>query len=488
MSQSSATRPPLTLGTNILYGVGSVAFGVHVAALSSLLMLFFNQVVGLPAAWVGAAMMVTLIFDAICDPLIGEWSDHTRSRWGRRHPFMYASAVPLAFAFYFLWNPPHGWSNQSLFAYLVALLVTVRLLLSLYEIPSIALAPELTLDYDQRTGLMSSRFFFGTLGGAAMGVLALQVFLRKDATHPLGLMNRAGYGQYALVGGLLMFASIMISCLGTHKFIAGLVHEPKRVHSWTERWRELSGTLTNRSFLALIASGVFGAISLGLSTTLELYVGNYYWELTPAQMSYFPMISTLSAFVGVVLAPGISRRFGKKPAMIGLFVCSTFTASGPIALRLLGMMPANHTSTLLAILLVSYFLTAALGLTGFIIISSMMADVVEDVAVVTGQRSEGLLFAANGLLNKCINGIGVFLSGLLLAAVHFPQPAVQGQVAPAILRNFALIYAPVIATCSLISIALLLFYDIDRSTHEMNVERLEEAGIEPVAKEAASAR
>jgi glycoside/pentoside/hexuronide:cation symporter, GPH family len=93
-----------------------------------------------------------------------------------------------------------------------------------------------------------------------------------------------------------------------------------------------------------------------------------------------------------------------------------------------------------------------------------------------------LLFAANGLLNKCINGIGVFLSGLLLAVVHFPQHAVPGHVAPTILRNFALIYAPVIATCSLISIALLLFYDIDRSTHEMNVECLEDAGIKPVAK------
>ena len=73
------------------------------------------------------------------------------------------------------------------------MLMTVRVLLSLYEIPSSALGPELTLDYDQRTSLMSSRFFFGTLGGAAMSVLALQVFLRKDATHPLGLLNRAGY-------------------------------------------------------------------------------------------------------------------------------------------------------------------------------------------------------------------------------------------------------------------------------------------------------
>ena len=145
MHQSSSSRPPLTFSTNILYGVGSVAFGVH-QALNSGLMLFFNQVVGLPAAWVGATMMGTLIFDAICDPLIGEISDNTRSRWGRRHPFMYASAVPAAVAFYFLLNPPLGWSQVHLLIYVAAMLMTVRMLLSLYEVPSSALGPELTLD------------------------------------------------------------------------------------------------------------------------------------------------------------------------------------------------------------------------------------------------------------------------------------------------------------------------------------------------------
>jgi GPH family glycoside/pentoside/hexuronide:cation symporter len=75
-SASSPNRPPLTLATNIWYGIGSIAFGVHQVTLTSALLLFYNQVMGLPAAWVGAAMMVTLIFDAICDPLIGEWSGH----------------------------------------------------------------------------------------------------------------------------------------------------------------------------------------------------------------------------------------------------------------------------------------------------------------------------------------------------------------------------------------------------------------------------
>src|SRR5262249_22844004 len=282
---STSSRPRLTLSTNLLYGVGSIAFGVHQTTLTSALLLFFNQVVGLPAAWVGAAMMVTLIFDAICDPLIGEWSDHTRSRWGRRHPFMYASAVPAAVAFYFLFNPPLGWSQSHLLIYMALMLVTVRVLLSLYEIPSSALGPELTLDYDERTSLMSSRFFFGTLGGAGVSLLALQVFLRQDATHPLGLLNRAGYSQTAIAAGIAIFLSIMISCLGTHRFIASLVQEPRVRATWREKLREVSGTLTNRSFLALSISGVIGAVSTGVRQGLDFYISAYFWELTTAQMS-----------------------------------------------------------------------------------------------------------------------------------------------------------------------------------------------------------
>ncbi len=472
---NGAGKPTLTLMTNVLYGTGSAAFGVHLAALGSLLLLFFNQVVGLPAAWVGAALMIALIFDAVCDPLIGEWSDHTRSSWGRRHPFMYASAVPVAVAFYFLWNPPHGLSNSAMFAYLLTLLIGLRLLLSLYEIPSSALAPELTEDYDKRTGLMSWRFFFGTIGGAGMTWLAFGVFLRHDATHPLGIMNRAGWGTFGLIGGLVMFVSIMVSCLGTHRFIGGLTHAPRRVESWGDKLREVTATLSNRSFVALMISGLIGSVATGLSAGLELYINNYFWELSPRELSIFPLVALLAAFVGVALAPAISKRFGKKRAMIALFFVSLFCGVVPIPLRLIGVMPPNHSSALLAILLGFYMISASLGIMGFIIVTSMMADVVEDIAVKTGQRSEGLLFASNGLLQKCVTGVGTFFSGLLLSVVNFPQGAVQGQVAPSILHHLVLLYLPISATCSALAITALMFYRIDRDVHRDNLERLRES-------------
>jgi Na+/melibiose symporter-like transporter len=305
-----------------------------------------------------------------------------------------------------------------------------------------------------------------------MSILSLQVFLRKDAAHPLGLLSPAGYRETAVAASIAIFVTIIISCLGTHRFIGTLVHSPRVRVTWREKFQELSGTLTNRSFLALTISGIVGAISIGLRQGLDFYISAYFFELTPAQMSYLAIAALLAAFAGVGLAPAISKRFGKKESMIGVFFASLFASVAPIAMRLLGLIPPNGTGALVAIVIAFYFVSATLGLTGFIIVTSMMSDVVEDAAVSTGQRSEGLLFAANGLISKCVTGVGTFLSGLLLAWVSFPQHATPGQVDPAILRNLGLVFVPIVAIFSAISIAVLMFYDIDRSKHERNLERL----------------
>jgi Na+/melibiose symporter-like transporter len=138
-------------------------------------------------------------------------------------------------------------------------------------------------------------------------------------------------------------------------------------------------------------------------------------------------------------------------------------------------MPPNGTGALFAIVLVFYFIAAVLGLSGLIIVTSMMADVVEDAAVATGQRSEGLLFAANGLIAKCVTGVGTFLGGLILGWVSFPQHATPGKVDPAILYHLGMVFVPIVAAFGAVSIAVLMFYDIDRSTHQKNLEQLESA-------------
>ena len=99
-------QPHLGFGTRLAYGFGAVAQGAKSNGFNYLLLFFYSQVVGLPAEWVSFAILIALIFDAVSDPLIGYFSDNFRSSWGRRHPFMYASAVPVSLAYYFLWAPP----------------------------------------------------------------------------------------------------------------------------------------------------------------------------------------------------------------------------------------------------------------------------------------------------------------------------------------------------------------------------------------------
>ena len=119
VGQRAADKP--SLWTKFAYGFGSVAYGIKDQGFKYFLLLFYAQVVGLDARLVSLAILIALIADAFSDPIVGYWSDNFRSRWGRRHPFMYAAAIPIVVTYYFLWTPPEGWSQQALFWYVVLL-------------------------------------------------------------------------------------------------------------------------------------------------------------------------------------------------------------------------------------------------------------------------------------------------------------------------------------------------------------------------------
>src|SRR5574341_1599721 len=104
----------LPFRTKLFYGVGSVAFGVKDNGFGTFLLIYYNQVLGLAEDLVGLAIMLALVADAVLDPFIGWASDHLHSRWGRRHPFMYAAALPVAAMYYLLWTPPSGLSADQL--------------------------------------------------------------------------------------------------------------------------------------------------------------------------------------------------------------------------------------------------------------------------------------------------------------------------------------------------------------------------------------
>jgi Na+/melibiose symporter-like transporter len=468
---TAATAPPLDLRTKLFYGFGSVAFGVKDNGFSYMLLLFYNQVVGLSAPLVGLALMVALVVDAVVDPLIGQVSDNLRTRLGRRHPFMYAAALPVAISYVALWRPPH-WDQTALFGYLVVTAVVIRVFISFYEVPSSALSAELSAKYDERTSLLSYRYFFGWVGGLTLNYIAFAVLLAPDAHHALGQLNPEGYANYGLIASIVMFVAILISAVGTQARAARLNIPPPRRLPIGQALREMRASLSNRSFLYLLISGVFSAMASGLVTSLNGYFNTYFWDFSARDISIFTAGVYLSAIIALPSAPWLSRRFGKRGTAMWFIALSVAVGIGPLLLRLAGLFPPNHTAAIMAIIFCTSVISTAFGIVASTMISAMIADVVEASEVETKRRSEGLFFAASAFIGKAVSGFGILAASMVVAAIGLKANSDPATTPPGVVRALGEVYCPLIIVLQAGAILLMLGYRITRSSHQETLQRL----------------
>lgn len=464
-AQMASTR------TKLLYGSGSIAFGVNDQSFAYFLAFFYNQVIGVPAIWVGWAILLVMSLDAFIDPIVGQISDHLRTRLGRRHPFMYAAPLPLAACYILLWNPPHL-SPTTLFYYLFGTAILVRTFITFYEIPSSSLVAELTPEYHQRTSFFAYRNLFAWLGGLTMTLLAFGVFFTPDKTHPVGQLNPHGYVTYSITGAVVIVIVILISAVGTHRFIPNFVVPTARPPSLLKTLREMYETISHRSFLALVVSALFSYIAAGVLAALNIYFQTFFWSLSAGQVFFLTAALIPGAIFAWMIATPISRMFGKKKAAIGLWIAATIFYWYPLAARILGFFPDNHSPLLIPLLLLFGTIGVTLSIADDIIIQSMIADVVEDSELRTGRRSEGLFFAARSLVAKAVSGVGGFIAGVLITIVHFPAHANPATLDPEIPKHLALVYFPVSFGLYFVALLCLSFYKIDRATHEENLRKL----------------
>ena len=463
----------LKLSTKFAYGFGAVAFGVKNNGFDYFLLLFYSQVMGVDAPLVGLALLIALIFDAFSDPIVGYLSDNTHSRWGRRHPWMYASALPVAVCYFLLWVPPAGLTGNALFPYILLLAILIRVFITLFEVPSSALSAELTEDYDERTSLFSYRYFFGWIGGTLMATIALAVFLAPTETIPNGLLNKQGYATYGIFASVAILVSILVTALGTHSHIPHFKSPPPKTAMNIKRiFVDIYETLGNKSFLALFLAALFGAVAAGLSTGLSFYISGYFWEFSTDQISLMSFSIIVSAFIALFIAPIISKRIGKKRGAIRVGLAAFTLAPATIVLRLFGLMPENGDPMLFPIVLIAVVAEITLVITLSILTSSMMADLVEDSEIRTARRSEGVLFAATTFARKAVQGFGVLAASAVLAVVHFPKGVAPGQVPDETVFRLGLYYAPTLFVLWMLMIASLRLYRIDRDTHEENLRTL----------------
>ena len=481
MSAAAAAVPApekLPLGLKLMHGLGSIAYGVKENGFSTFLLLFYNQVIGLDAGIVGIAIMAALIFDAFIDPVIGELTDRTRSRWGRRLPWLYAAPVPLAIAWMLLWNPP-VMSQAATVAWLIGFAIIVRSLVSMCEVPSVAIVPELTADYDERTAVMRYRFLFGWGGGLVILVLAYGVFFGGAK----GLVDPAGYFPYALTGALVMLGAVVISAAGQHKRIAvSNLADHKPAMSLSHILRDMRDTLSNRAFLWLVFAALFGFVNQGITFSMNNYLLSFFWQFGRAEMVAYVVLLFGSMIAAFVLVGPVSAKFGKRDGAIVAGAISLLVNSGIYFAWIQGFFPGLPGKPSVATMFALVFISNSFAIILMILSSSMMADVVEASQSETGRRSEGLFFAGYFFMQKCATGIGIFVAGMILSFAAFPAAATPGEVSDAVLRDLALGYMFAVLVIGVLGLIVMRRFPISRADHEARLALLDDAArVDPDA-------
>ncbi|HSJ79398.1 MAG TPA: MFS transporter [Erythrobacter sp.] len=452
----------------LIQGFGAVAFGVKDNGFSFFLLIFYNQVLGMDAALVSIALLIALLVDAVVDPILGNLSDRTYTRWGRRLPWLYAAPIPLAFAWVMMWSPPAG--EAPSFGGLVAIAIAVRILLSACEVPSISLVPEITADYDERTTLFRYRALGGWIGGLGMMVLAYTVFM----PGPEGLLQREGYYAFGVFGAILMAVSVIGSAIGQHNLVARLPDTKPAPFTIAGAFAEIREAFSERAFLIFAAGGLAAYVHQGLNFSITNYINLFVLQLTRSQLMFFPLVLLGAVVLMFVTIGPLHRRLGKaKAAGFGMIV-GTVLGMVPYTLLLTGLWPAPGSTESAALFFAFAMIATALGIISLVSATSMIAEIVEAFEERTGRRAEGSFYSGNWLVQKCATGAGIFLSGQIIAFSQLAPDALPGSVPQDVLTRLLLSYGGVMLLMAVISAWWLVRFPITREEHEARVNRLAE--------------
>jgi GPH family glycoside/pentoside/hexuronide:cation symporter len=430
----------LGLGVKLAYGIGLAAEGVKNNAFQVFLLFFYQQLVGLDARLCGLALLISLCADAVIDPAIGAWSDGIRSRFGRRHPFMYISILPLTLSYIAVFLPPEGMSQMGKFLWLLLFAVCTRVAMAFFVIPHQSLVPELASESGERASLTSLRVVFAWIFGLANSFAGYAVFMKSTPEYPQGLLNPAGYPKYAIFGGLIMLGATLLSALGTQRTAlerSGVRGDEVHV-KLSQLPAAMARSLKLDSYRTVVLAGLFLFVGFGLAENMNNYMNTFFWGFSSEQIGAFIVVIFFSSLTVLGLAKWLLTRFGSRAVGMGCAVVMGTVGPASIAARLLGLMPEVGDPKLFGVLCLVAFINYGAVIMSMTVIGKMIADVTDEYELVVGTRQEGLLFSANMFLGKAASGLGVMVSSIVIDLVNFPKNASPASVDPKTVSNLGL--------------------------------------------------
>ena len=431
----------------------------------------FTMHLKLAPGLVGTVLMLSRLFDAFTDPLFGWLSDNTRSRWGRRRPYILFGSIAAGIALPCLflasknWDTSAPWQHNHLFWFMLITMCLYAPIISLYNMPYSSLGSELTPNYHERTVVMGYKAIIQKISGiflAASWWFANLSIFNDPATGRTDVLR--GVQWAAALAGLIMIGAGFANffCV-KERYYAKAARQPK-----TRFWATLGQTFRSRPFVVLLAIGAVYIIPTTMLGGFSRYVGTYYvFGGSQAMMSKFYLYGSIGYFawgvIGVFTAGWIAKHYGKRKGLLFTLV------TGILAFGSSWWMytPGNGWMTVLNTSLTGFTST---GL--WVVLPSMCVDVVDDDELRSGQRREGAFTSWYSWVSKAGMAFSFWASGQLLEIVGYKAELEANQTPEAIWwMRFLFAVIPVVAL--LIAAGLLAFYPLSHARMETIRRELE---------------
>jgi len=440
----------LSVRAKISYGVGDAGINLADTMVSLLFAIFLTDVVGLQPGLAAIAVFIGRTSDYLNDPIVGYLSDRTRSRWGRRRPFMLFGALPFVLVYAILWWIPPIQSQVWLAIYYGVAFVLYDTAATIIYMPYFALTPEITQDYDERTSLTSYRMAFSILGGMIGFVAPLAI---------IGTMSPANASTVMAVGagtGLLSIIPILIVFFGTRE------NQDYQKQEQPSFKQSVKAAVKNRPFLFALGIFTFTWMALDVVQSNLLYFLKYRMNL-PEDGDFIFGLLFVAALVSIPFWEWAARHWDKRKAYI--------TGMVFLAVVVIAMGFASPEWGLPAMLV--FGTLAGFGLGAVQILTwAMIPDGVEWDELQTGQRHEGMFYSLVTTVRKVAASISIPMLLFILQLTGYDSKLAQ-QPANAILGIQALI-GPIPAVFLVIGIIFAIFYPLNRKRHAQVLSELAE--------------
>ncbi|MFA5688281.1 MAG: MFS transporter [Kiritimatiellales bacterium] len=430
------------------YGSGMLSYNIQANTLSQMANPVFNDCLGVDPRWIGTILGVSRIWDAVTDPIMGNISDNTRSRWGRRVPWITLSALLCGISFAAIWLFPRGMSESFYIFWLLLSSLIFYVGFTVFSVPYIALGMELSPDYHERTSVVAYRSVMAQFGGFVVSSLFWATSLTRWADRAEGM-------QYVGIAvGILVFLITLIPAL-TSREHPSLIAVGKKQNK-TSIALSVKETMRHVPFLLLIGVTVFMLMGLTMVNHLGYYVGVYHVfggnkgiesGRALAFMGYGYQIGTIAA---IPVLTWISKRIGKRATMLGAMILAFF---GTLS-KWFCFSPANPH------LIFIPSLVMAAGMAGvWTLINAMLPDVVDLDELKTGTRREGMFSAIYSWTFKMGVALALVLSGFILKWSGF-NAALGAQQTPAAILTMRILFTAVPALVIVVGFILMRLYPL----------------------------